>query len=232
MPFIIGRRAKDAQAMQQAQQTGGSVTIRSKNKIANPTSPGRTLPRGSQVTYTKTPTVTKAPDTVTPGKRSVTVSKTTRDVYHPGDMQGNKVHDRPTTMALGKSMREAPAKTSQRMSAQSEGKTQYTTPSGKTEYSGRIEKRHTYETKVTKEPDRMKIGKVSMGQKTTASVIQPAVKKPSDSRGHKGLIIHHSAGTNRQGKPQNFTSVELGGKKLMKFKRATPGQGRSRSLRK
>lgn len=227
--FPIGRKAKDLRDLERAKKSGGSVTIRSKGKITNPTNPAQSLGRGSTVTYTKTPVMKKDPDTVIPGKHSVSVNKGERVIYQPGDFNQGKVHDRPTTPELGKSLGENPEKTSRRIESQKSGETDYDAGGGKREYSGRTIKKPTTEYTVTKSPDRTKIGNVSIGEKTDVTVEATASKSKSEkSGGRSGLVTHVSAGTNRKGNPQNYRSFELGGKKLFRVPVHTPGSMRRR----
>lgn len=219
MPFPpIGRKAKDLRDLKNANASGGQVTIRSKNKITNPSNPSQTLGRGSTVTVTQRPVITQDKPKVTPGAKSTTVTRT--DSFVPGDMSENKRIDRPTTPELGKSFRENPAKTQQRIGAQAKKETSYTTPSGKKEYSGRI--KSTYEAKTTKAPDTIEAGKIRMSMKKNVDVVPVAPDKPkASSKGRSGIIIHRSAGTNNQGKPQNYRSLEIGGRKVVKWRTPT-----------
>ncbi len=228
--FTIGRKAKDRRDLEAIQKTGGAMTIRSKNRIADPTNQGKTLGRGSVVTISKQPVVTQ--DKPTPVRPTVSVKKETSSTYIPGDFQG-KVQERHTGEHHVKELGENPAKVKLRMAAQQRGETEYTTPAGKKEYAGRIKTSTTYTPTVIKnKPTPGKIH-MAMTNKTTVKNVAPQDTKPAGGRGRTGLVIHRSSGTNRKGKPQNYTSVELGGKKLIKFKRGTPGTGsRSRTLRK
>lgn len=224
--FPIGRKAKDLRDLKNANASGGSVVIRSKNKIVNPSNPSQTLGRGSTVTIAKKPVVTMDKPTVTPGAKHTTVKKETTERYVPGDFQ-KQVHDRPTKGNEGvfKAMGESPKKTAQRDVAQSQKKVDYTTDSGKKEYSGRIAKSTTYTPTTTKDPDKVEQGKMRVAMKKTVDVkpVAPAQsKKTGSSGGRSGLIIHRSAGTNNQGRPQNYKSLELGGKKLVKVRAYTP----------
>lgn len=137
------RKEKDKRnlAAASASPYGGDVIIKSKNKVANPQNKSQMLPRGSQVSIRKVNEVTKKPSSTAPGQ-SFTVTKTTPEKrkFIPGDYNapGNPTVDRQTTVSLGKSMKENPAKTQARMEAQAAGKTAYDYK-GKKEYSGRIE---------------------------------------------------------------------------------------------
>lgn len=228
--FPIGRKAKDRKDLAAANQQGGTVTIRSRNKITNPVNPSQTLGRGSKVTITKRPEYSRDSDTVTPGK--VNVTKTTRKEYTPGDMNEGRINDRRTTPELGKQLRENPAKTRTRIGAQDAGQTEYL-HKGKREYSGRYRDVDSYET--SKEPDKVTPGKIHVAMKKDVSV-EPmsTAPRPEKSSGGIGVTIRRSAGSDKKGRPQNYLNVEMGRKKVFRIKDFTPGsKGRTgKSLRK
>lgn len=120
---------------------GGDVIIKSKNKIASPTNPSKTLPRGAQVSYRNVNQVTKKPDSVVPAKEySTTKTTPAKKIFVAGDHNppGKPTIDRPTTPSLGKALKESPSKTQTRMTAQSKEQPSYDYK-GKKEYSGRFE---------------------------------------------------------------------------------------------
>jgi hypothetical protein len=226
--FPIGRKAKDQKALAAANESGGTVTIRSKNKITNPKNPAQTLGRGSTVTIARNPQMQVDKPTTIPGKTHIAIIRGTRDQYTPGDFQG-KIQDRPTTPELGKSLGEDPGKTKLRMDAQASGETSYTTSGGKKEYSGRIEKKPTISTTITRDPDKTKMGKARIVMNKTVEVTRTAPDANSSSnKGRSGIAIQRSSGSNKQGKPQNYMSLnrvnKAGEKKtLLKVKTFTPG---------
>lgn len=232
--FPITRKGKDQQALAQANQTGGAVTIKSRNKIANPNNPGQTLGRGSQVIVKKSPTMSVASPVSTPGKVSVGVEHKTSSNFVPGDFQ-NKRHDRSTSVALGRSMGEDPAKTHARMDAQAGGKTSYTTASGKKEYAGRIEHTSTPHLKTESTGPGGSPGKSTLKANSSTTVIASNPQSAKNRGGHAGIALQRSAGENSQGHPQNYMSLnhvnKQGEKKtILKMKTFTPGtKGRTGS---
>ncbi len=135
--IILSRKSKDEQGLESI-KGGGEYTIRSRGKITSPTNPSKTLSRGSVVSVKpKTETVTTATSNP-PTYKSTTIDVPTSK-FVSGDFQKG-VKDRPTTMALGKQLKEDPKKTASRMDAQSKGETSYTGRKGQAEYSGRIDK--------------------------------------------------------------------------------------------
>lgn len=136
--YPISRKAKDQKGLESI-QGGGSYTVRSRNKVANPTNPTKTLSRGSVVTVKpKSEVITKQGPPSPTTYRSATID-VPKSKFVAGDFQKG-VKDRPTTMALGKQLNEDPKKTATRMDAQSKGQTSYPGRKGQSEYSGRIEK--------------------------------------------------------------------------------------------
>lgn len=231
--FPIGRKAKDQKALAAANTSGGTVTIRSKNRITNPVNPAKTLGRGSKVIVRNTPSLKIDKPTVTPGASHVNVTKQTSQIYKPGDFQG-KVHDRPTTETLGRSMGENPSKTRLRMKAQGEGRTSYKTASGKEEYAGRIEKKTSYSTSISKDPDTKRMGGSQVINRKSIDVSNPVAPKKTLS-GHTSFAIQRSSGVDKKGRSQNYNNVNMinkrGEKKtLIKIKTYTPGtKGRTGS---
>lgn len=232
--FPIGRKARDQKALSSANQAGGTVTIRSKNKISNPNNPGQTLGRGSQVIVRQTPSLKMDKPTITPGATHVHVNKQTSEKYTPGDFQ-EKVRDRQTTEALGKSLGEDPGKTRLRMKAQGEGKTSYKA-GGVDEYAGRMAKKTSYSTTVTKDPDTKKLGASHVVMKKSTDVIPVApVRKEGPGKSHSSIAIQRSSGSDKHGRPQNYMSLnrtnKAGVKKsVFKVKTFTPGsKGRTGS---
>jgi len=136
--YPISRKAKDQKGLESI-QGGGSYTVRSRNKVANPTKPTEMMTRGSVVSVKpKSEVITKQGPPSPTTYRSATIN-VPKEKFVAGDFQKG-VKDRPTTMALGKQLKEDPAKTSARMDAQSKGQTAYPGRKGQSEYSGRIEK--------------------------------------------------------------------------------------------
>lgn len=215
MPTIIpfSRKAKDKRGLESI-QGGGSYTIRSRGKISHPNIPGAKLKRGSVVTVQNVPKAVKRPDVTIPGK-TMTIQRMEppKKTYIPGDFNppGKPIADRPTTMSLGKSLREDPAKTQVRMQAQKEGRTSYDYK-GRKEYAGRYETtpgRVVSETKTT--PPKTIPGKVETIMKKQTTVEPP--ETPSRSSGKLGLRVRRVAGVNKQGQGQNYKRVDLVGKK-------------------
>ena len=206
---LLSRKAKDEKGLASI-KNGGDYVIRSKNKISNPTNPSQTLSRGSKVSVrTKSDVITKSSTSPTTYK-SATID-VPKSKFVPGDMQ-KSVKDRPTTMALGKQLREDPKKTATRMDAQSKGKISYT-GGGKEEYSGRIQKSY--------EPRKINVpvpGKMSTSKET---VITPVTTVKSPQTGNsKGVsfAVRRVAGVNNQGKGQNYKRLDIGvGKKTIKL---------------
>jgi hypothetical protein len=108
-------------------------------------------------------------------KSKVTVHSTpdrTTKTFIAGDLQGNKVNDRPTTPQVGKSLNENPAKTKARMDAQAAGKTEYDFK-GKKEYSGR---NHNFTLKGSTNVD-ITIPKTAMSTQRNRTNVAPMNKK-------------------------------------------------------
>jgi len=206
---FLSRKAKDEKGLASI-KSGGDYVIRSNNKVANPTNPSQTLSRGSKVSVrTKSDVITKSSTSPTTYK-SATID-VPKSKFVPGDMQ-KSVKDRPTTMTLGKQLREDPKKTATRMDAQSKGKISYA-GGGKEEYSGRIQKSY--------EPRKINVpvpGKMSTSKET---VITPVTTVKSPQTGNsKGVsfAVRRVAGVNNQGKGQNYKRLDIGvGKKTIKL---------------
>lgn len=219
MPLFLSRKAKDQKGLS-AIQGGGSYTIRSNNKIANPTGTG-TLSRGTKVKVSMSKETVTKPGPVQPmgyEKKTISVPKKT---FIPGDMNpGTKINDRPTTIALGKKLNEHPEKTAARMKAQTMGQTSYISKSGKPEYSGRVAT--TYSDKTINAPS----PKMSKPLTETISKKNITLEKPSGkanpSGQNKGLTVklRRTAGNNSKGQGQNFKELEVGiGNKTMHIAR-------------
>lgn len=131
--YPISRKKKDLKGLESI-KGGGAYMVRSRNKVKNPNNPNQTLSRGSVVTV-KPKTETKTSPTT---YKSVSID-VPKQKFVPGDFQTG-VKDRPTTMALGKQLKEAPAKTEARMNAQAKSQPSYIGRNGQSEYSGRFEK--------------------------------------------------------------------------------------------
>lgn len=166
---FLSRKAKDERGMASI-AAGGEYTIRSKNKIADPTNPSKTLERGSKVKVgMQSQTITRT----TPGKteHEEVTTHVPQTTFHPGDIPKDKVVDRMTTMATGAAARENPEKTKVRMEAQKSEKTSYDFK-GKKEYSGRYETKHV--------PHKITIAKVGEPTITRETMTKPVttVTKP------------------------------------------------------
>lgn len=135
--ITLSRKSKDEQGLESI-KGGGEYKIRSRDKVANPVNPSKTLSRGSVVSVKPKTEVVKTPVAPTTTYKSTTID-VPKSKFVPGDYQ-NEVVDRPTTMELGRQLREDPKKTVTRMAAQALGETSYTGRNGQKEYSGRIEK--------------------------------------------------------------------------------------------
>lgn len=164
------RKRKDQKAIAKAEKTGGDVIIRSKGKISDPTGGKKPLERGTKIIMQRkaptAPTASKLKTTVTPG-----MDRKTTKTYIKGDFNPDYVHDRETTPALIKKLKEDPEKGGARMKAQSEGKTSYIFR-GKHEYSGRNQRVHEDTPKLD-----VKVGKVDITPGSNATshtkVIRP-----------------------------------------------------------
>lgn len=137
------RKEKDRRNIAAAQSApyGGDVIIKSKQKIANPANKAQMLPRGAQVSFRNVNETVKNPDATVPAKKyttSTTIPAQKKFVAGDYNPPGKPTVDRPTTMALGKQLKESPAKTQARMDAQKAEKPTYEYK-GKKEYSGRSE---------------------------------------------------------------------------------------------
>jgi len=137
------RKEKDTRNIAAAKSApyGGDVIIKSKRKIENPANKSQMLPRGAQVSFRNVNETVKKPDTAVPAKKySVSTTIPAQKKFVAGDYNppGKPTVDRPTTMALGKQLKESPSKTQTRMAAQKAEKPTYEYK-GKKEYSGRSE---------------------------------------------------------------------------------------------
>jgi hypothetical protein len=169
---FLSRKAKDKrniQFMKKRMDEGGSSSFVKKSNVPMEVSKGKyASKRGSTVSGS-----TKKVVTIEPSKMTVTTERKPGK-YVAGDFQG-KVHDRPTTMELGRSMKENPMKTQMRMDAQKRRQISYSV-NGKSEYSGR------------KAPDVMTTkssftpGKMGTSTKKQVSVVSP----------QQGGIVQHS----------------------------------------
>lgn len=208
---LLSRKAKDEKGLASI-KNGGDYVIRSKNKISNPTNPSQTLSRGSKVSVrTKSDLITKSSTSPTTYK-SATID-VPKSKFVPGDMQKD-VKDRPTTMALGKQLREDPKKTATRMDAQSKGKISYA-GGGKEEYSGRIQKSY--------EPRKINVpvpGKTIVSKEKVITPVTTVKSPASQKENSKGVsfAVRRVAGVNNQGKGQNYKRLDIGlGKKTIKL---------------
>lgn len=188
------RKEKDSRNLAAAKSApyGGDVIIKSKNKVANPANKSQMLPRGSQVSFRNVNESFKGKDITAPARKyttSTTIPASKKFV--PGDYNkpGNPTVDRPTTMSLGKELKESPGKTQTRMMAQKEGKTAYDYK-GKKEYSGRVEtipaKTVSSETNVPALT--MKGESYTMPKKQVIS--KTAVASPDQGLKHSRMAVH------------------------------------------
>lgn len=203
--YPITRKAKDEKGLS-AIKGGGAYTVRSRNKVANPTNPSQTLSRGSVVTVKPKTETNTSPTTY----KSVSID-VPKEKFVAGDFQ-KSAKDRPTTMALGKQLKENPAKTVARMDAQSKGQTSYPGRKGQSEYSGRIEK--SFEKKEIKMPVP---GKSETITKNVTTVKSPA---PKGSGGGQGGVTKrgHVEWLDRKSENKAFTSKpNTGGRTKIKW---------------
>ena len=175
--YPITRKAKDEKGLS-AIKGGGTYTVRSRNKVSHPTKPSQTLSRGSVVTVKPKTETRTSPTTY----KSVSID-VPKEKFVAGDFQ-KSAKDRPTTMALGKQLKEHPAKTVARMDAQSKGQTSYPGRKGQSEYSGRIEK--SFEKKEIKMPVPGKSETITRNVTSVKSPVggTPAGRGGKTKRGH------------------------------------------------
>ena len=226
--LFMSRKAKDKQGIKDSMEGGGDYTIKSNMKVTNPVRQGTHLPKGSVVSTSKSSNeiITKKTSPTTYRETEIDVPKTT---YQPGDMQGKKIYDRPTTSALGNYLKENPAKTETRKSAQFRGEKSYDAGGGKMEYSGRdiissekkkislpVPGKDTYKTETVKNSN------------TTVDLPEPTPKKGKS--GGISMSIRRVAGENKQSKGQNYKRIDLNvGKKsvpIIQYRTKTKGSFR------
>lgn len=216
----MSRKGKDKAALESLKEEPGEYTIRSRNKVADPTKPGSTLPRGSRVTTTMQSTdvvkTQKTPDT----SREVTID-VPKTEYKPGDMQTGGVRDRKTTIPLGALLKEKPAKTQMRIDAQKEGKTSYNYK-GKEEYSGRNETTYTPKKISVPVPGKETYSKETVTNPVT-KVDYPTTKKTGSNKGIS-MAIRRVSGSDSRGRGQNYKrlDVKVGKKVIPIIKVKTP----------
>jgi hypothetical protein len=122
---LLSRKAKDqrqAQAMQQAIGEGKEYKFKKKsNAPTTVTAGGKSYTASGRGTEVESGTVTTTEAKPAP-KYKITVDKPgtggEKKTFVPGDMQGNKINDRKTTMHMSSMMKENPAKTQKRMDEQ------------------------------------------------------------------------------------------------------------------
>jgi len=210
--ITLSRKSKDEKGLESI-KGGGEYKVRSRDKVANPVNPSKTLARGSVVSVKPKSEVVKTPVSAPTTYKSTTID-VPKSKFVPGDFQKG-VKDRPTTMALGKQLNEDPKKTAARMDAQSKGETSYTGRKGQSEYSGRIEK--SFEKKEIKMPVTAKpTYKSETVTKNVTSVKAPVGGAPA---GRGGTTKRgHVEWLDRKGENKAFTSKpNTGGKTKIKW---------------
>lgn len=210
--ITLSRKSKDEQGLESI-KGGGEYRIRSRDKVANPVNPSKTLSRGSVVSVKPKTEVVKTPVAPTTTYKSTTID-VPKAKFVAGDFQKG-VKDRPTTMALGKQLNEDPKKTATRMDAQAKGETSYTGRKGQAEYSGRIDK--GFEKKEIKIPVPGKpTYKSEIVTRNVTSVKEPVKSAPV---GRGGVTKRgHVEWLDRKSENKAFTSKpNTGGKTKIKW---------------
>jgi hypothetical protein len=208
---LLTRKQKDERGLASISE-GGNYTIRSRNKIPNPKNPSETLPRGSNVSVAQRTEQVKQEIPVPP-KVETKEYQVPKHSFVPGDFQ-KKVIDRPTTMQLGKSMNENPAKTQARMNAQKEEKSSYNFK-GKEEYSGRKETSYKPVTVKKEIPQKPMVVSMPITRKVT-NVTKPVVPKSVVVKRSQNFENTPWTGTKKQTK--GYTSKpNSGGKTRVKW---------------
>ncbi len=238
--ILLTRRAKDKAGLE-AIQGGGSYTIKSRNKVANPNNPNDNLSRGSRVTVKNITESSKGTDTVTPGGTETRMVKSEKEIFTPGDRQ-EKVYKRNTTEPLGKSLKENTSKTAHRINFQEKMKTGATPESaggkrigdvaaynykGKVEHGGQYSRITEEKPVTTKLPPKITIGKTNTITKKQIDVAPP--KDYGKSGGGLGLRVRRVSGINNKGQGQNYKRLDLvAGKKTLPIIKVKTGTRRTK----